>query len=530
MIALNQLSMAYGQHLLFMNVSLRFESPHRYAIVGANGVGKSTLFKLLQHEEEPTDGEVHYPKDASIGWLKQDQFNHEQTLIREIVLQGRPKLCAALKERDEILASDQWTDESGYRLGTLEEIIMHEEGYTAEADAERLLAGLGIRANYFNQPLSSLSGGYKVRVLLARTLFQRPEILLLDEPTNHLDIVSIAWFESFLKHEFKGLVLFISHDVAFINRVADYVADIDFGEIRIYRGDYQHFLSEKALIQEQKRLERQGLENRINDMQRFVDRFKAKASKAAQARSRMKMIEKIVLPDLQQSSRIAPALQFTQKRPSGKKVIDIQLLNKSYGQQTLFHHLNLAIHRSEKVAILGGNGLGKSTLMKMMLGLILPDAGAITLGHEVHYSYFSQDHHDLLNQSVSAYDWLRDAASDATDQQVRNTLAQVLFTKDEVHKNVLTLSGGEAARLLLAKVMLDAPNLIFLDEPTNHLDLESIEALANALKMYHGTVIFITHNRYLIHAVATRVLYLAGHANVKDEKVMTDGWKRLDCF
>ncbi|MCX7114726.1 MAG: ABC-F family ATP-binding cassette domain-containing protein [Gammaproteobacteria bacterium] len=520
MIVLNQLSMAYGQRLLFMDVTLNFDFPHRYAIVGANGVGKSTLFRLLQNEEEATEGEIKCPKEATIGWLKQDQFKYENVHIRDIVLQGRPRLWDALQERDEILASDDWDDKKGYRLGVLEDIIMHEDGYTADSEAEQMLLGLGITADYFDKPLSSLSGGYKLRVLLAQTLFQRPTILLLDEPTNHLDIVSIAWFESFLKNEFKGLVLFISHDVEFVNRVAEYIVDIDFGDIRQYRGDYKRFLAEKALVQEQKQAERKSLESKIGEMQRFVDRFKAKASKAAQARSRMKMIEKIEVPDVQQSSRVAPVIRFTPKRPSGKSVIKVSGLCKSYQDKLLFKDLNIEINRSERVAILGGNGLGKSTLMKMMLGLVQPDEGSCTFGHEVHRSYFSQDHHELLNTSISAFDWLRNAVTEANEQQVRGALAQVLFTKDEAHKNILTLSGGEAARLLLAKVMLDSPNLIFLDEPTNHLDLETIEVLAHALKTYHGTVVLITHNRYLIDEVAMRTIYLEGNARVKDEKIV----------
>lgn len=518
MIALNQLSMAFGQKLLFMNVSLTLEPGSSYALVGANGAGKTTLFKLLLGEEESTEGDVKIPKDATVGWLKQDQFKYENTVIRDIVLQGKPILWAALQERDALFASETWTDEQGFRLGALEDVIAHQNGYTAISDAEQILTGLGITATYFDKPLNALSGGYKLRVLLAQTLFENPSILLLDEPTNHLDILSIAWLEKFLKEQYKGLIVFISHDVAFINNVADYIVDIDYGEIRQYKGKYQRFLSEKALIQAQKLVELNSAEAKIADMQRFVDRFKAKASKAAQARSRMKMIEKVELPDIKQSSRRAPKLQFNQKRPSGKIVLKAKGVCKSYQDKTLYKALNVEINRGERVAILGVNGVGKSTLIKIMLGLVQPDAGECEFGHEVHLSYFSQDHHELLTGSMSVLSWLCSHVPAVTEQQARGILAQMLFVKDEVDKNISTLSGGEAARVLLAKVMLESPNLLVLDEPTNHMDLETTESLAKALSVYPGTVIFVSHNRYLIDEVATRVVYLDANHKVKDFK------------
>lgn len=518
MISLNNLSMTYGQKLLFMNVFLNLTGGHRYALVGANGTGKSTLFKLILGEEESTDGEVKLPKDASIGWLKQDQFKYEDTLIRDIVLQGKPKLWDALKEQSSLFDSEDWTDAKGFRLGELEEIIMHHDGYTAVSDAEQILIGLGIDAAYFEKPLHALSGGYKLRVLLAQTLFQNPAILLLDEPTNHLDIVSIGWLEKFLREQYKGLVIFISHDVSFIDNVAEYIIDIDYGEVRQYRGDYKRFLAEKALLQEQKLIELKSAETKISEMQRFVDRFKAKASKAAQARSRMKMIEKIELPDIKHSSRLTPHFQFNPKRPSGKQVLKCLDVTKSYQDKVLYRHLNLEVQRGEKVAILGINGIGKSTLIKIMLGLVQPDTGSCIFGHEVQQSYFSQDHHDLLVGSQTLLAWLTSAVTTATEQQARAALAQMLFVKDNVEKNISTLSGGEAARALLAKVMLECPNLLFLDEPTNHMDLEGIEALGLALSQYTGTVIFVSHNRHLIEAVATRIIYLDLNHRVRDFK------------
>jgi ATPase subunit of ABC transporter with duplicated ATPase domains len=517
-IALRNVGMTYGRKLLFLDVNLHLNSGNSYALVGANGCGKSTFFRLLTGEEELTSGQIMIPKDASVGWLKQDQFRYEDVCIRDIVLQGKAKLWDAFQERDVLFASETWDDAAGFRLAELEEVVAHYDGYTAVSDAESILEGLGIEPKYFDKPLKALSGGYKLRVLLAKTLFQKPSLLLLDEPTNHLDILSIRWLEKFLKNEFKGLLVFISHDVDFINNLSNYILDIDFGEVRSYKGNYAQFLKEKALIQEQKSVEKKSAEAKIAEMQRFVDKFGAKASKAAQARSRMKMIEKIEIPDLQNSSRIAPNFKFVPTRPSGKELLNVVGLKKSFKDKTLFEKLNFRITRGEKVGIMGVNGIGKSTMMKLIAGHLEQDEGEINWGHEAHVSYFSQDHHELLNRHISAIDWLTEVTRGANDQQIRKTLGNMLFTKDEVNKDILSLSGGEAARLLLAKVMLESPNVIILDEPTNHMDLESIEALAAALVSYTGTVIFVSHSRYFLHKIARRILYFKPGGVVQDHK------------
>ncbi|MGQ3890613.1 ABC-F family ATP-binding cassette domain-containing protein [Legionella sp. CNM-4043-24] len=518
MIALNQLNMAYGQKLLFYDVNLNLNPGNCYALVGANGCGKSTFFRLITGEEELTSGDIIIPKEATIGWLKQDQFRYEDTPIRDIVLEGKPILWAAMQERESLLTGDDWDDEKGFRFAELEEVINHYDGYTAVATAESILTGLGIAASYFEKPLKSLSGGYKLRVLLAQTLFQNPSILLLDEPTNHLDILSIRWLEKFLKNEFQGLVIFISHDLDFIDNLSDYILDLDYGEIRQYKGNYNQFLAEKKLIEEQRLTEKKSAEAKIADMQKFVDKFGAKASKAAQARSRMKMIEKIEIPDIKNSSRVAPAFHFVPKRVSGKQVVKAEGISKSFKTRTLFQGLNFEVNRGEKVAIMGVNGIGKSTLTKIIAGVLAADAGTITHGHEVRISYFSQDHHEFLNSSCTVMDWLHDAVADVNEQQVRKILGQMLFVKDDVHKDILSLSGGEAARLLLARVMLESPNVIILDEPTNHMDLETIQSLAKALSQFTGTVLFVSHNRYFINKIATRVLYFAPDQDIIDYK------------
>lgn len=522
MISINQLSMAYGEKLLFYDVSLILSNQKRYALVGANGAGKSTFLKLLMGTEEPIAGNLSIPKAASVGWLKQDQFRYENTIITDIVLQGKPALWHAMQEKEKLLVANQWDEKNVKRFSQLEETIAHLDGYTAEGLAEKLLIGLGIQSIYHKKPLSTLSGGFKLRVLLAQALFQQPDILLLDEPTNHLDVISIQWLEHYLKNEFQGLLLFISHDVAFIDRLADNILDVDYGEIRQYSGNYQKFLTEKKLIEEQKLHEKQHAELKVADMQRFVDKFRASSSRAKQAQSRLKMIEKIEIPDIKNSSRVMPHFNFKPQRPSGKQVLKVKNLAKEFKNKKLFNQLNFEIKRGEKVAIVGENGIGKSTLIKLLLGKLAPDQGDFEWGYETKISYFSQDHHDLLNKKTTVLEWLSNQVNAITEQTIRKVLAQVLFSKEDVQKNILALSGGEAARLLLAKLILESANVLVLDEPTNHLDIEANDSLANALKNYAGTLLFVSHDRHFISKIANRVLFISKYKPLQDVSRLED--------
>lgn len=518
MITLNQLSMAYGGKLLFYDVNLLLSNNTRYALVGANGTGKSTFLKLLTAEESSTEGSVSTPKDANVGWLQQDQYLYEDTIIADIVVQGNHKLWQAMQEKDKLFASGDWNEAIAYRSAELEEIIAHHDGYNAYAFAEKLLVGLGIKNEYHYQPLKNLSGGYKLRVLLAKTLFQRPDILLLDEPTNHLDIISINWLEKYLKNEFSGLLIFISHDMDFINRLADYILDVDYGEIKQYSGRYDKYMAEKQLIVEQNLQAKINVEKQIAKLQGFVDRFGASASRSRQAQSRVKMIEKLETPDLKHSSRIKPNFQFKVGKPSGKQVISVKNLSKSYADVEIFKNVNFKIARGEKVAIVGANGVGKSTLIKSLLGVIPHDTGDCEWGQGVDISYFSQDHHDLLKHSMTVLEWMLEQVTQCPEQTIRKTLGQVLFARDEALKDILSLSGGEAARLLLAKIMLEMGNVLVLDEPTNHLDIDAIEALADALAAYPGTLILVSHNRHFINKIATRTLYVTKEKGILDFK------------
>jgi len=516
MIQLTDLSMQYGQKLLFYGVNLNLNHGVKYALVGANGSGKSTFLQLLNEVEEPTAGNINRAKDITLGWLKQDHFQYEHVPVREVVLLGREPLWRAIKRRDELLQLTDWTDEIGLEFSLLDEVIRTHDGYSADSEIDTILKGLGLAATSIDKPLGELSGGYKLRVLLAQVLFKNPDILLLDEPTNHLDIVSIRWLEQFLKQQFQGMVVFISHDVGFIDAISDWLLDVDYGEIRQYRAPYSHFLTEKALLEQQRLVERQSIEEKIASMQAFVDKFRAKASKAAQARSRMKMIDKLELPDVLKSSRIAPGIHFQQKLPSGKQVLKADHISKSFANKKLFDNFSLRIQRGEKVALLGANGAGKSTLLKLLLGAVTPDAGEFHWGHNVRLSYFSQDHHELIHQSETVLDWLQHQVEHVSETNARKMLGQMLFVQDDVHKNVLTLSGGESTRLLLAKMLLDKANVIILDEPTNHMDIETIDALAEALKEFSGTVLFVSHNSDFVSKIATRVLYFEAEQTIID--------------
>ncbi len=507
MITITNLAMNYGTKLLFANVNLNLNPGDRYGLVGANGAGKSTFFKLILGEEEHCMGEISISKHARVGWLKQDHYLYENHPLLECVIMGREPLWNAMEEKKKLLEGEI-TESVGYRLGELEQIIYENDGYDAESFAGKLLSGLGIKESQHFDNLSTLSGGYKLRVLLAQSLFNNPDILLLDEPTNHLDIISIYWLENYLKFSFKGVLVFISHDVAFINNVSTHILDIDYGDIQLYHGNYDKFNKEKTFIMEQKLGETKSLERKIAQMQMIVDKFRA-GTRAKQAQSREKQIDKIELPDIQKSSRLSPFFRFTVKRPSGKGLLRASGICKSYEDKKVLNYVSFPLERGEKIVIIGPNGIGKSTLLKIIMGKLAADQGTYEWGYESNISYFAQDHHDSLNQSCTVLEWLTDATQGADDNAIRATLGQMLFPREDAHKNVLTLSGGECARLLIARVILEQGNVLVMDEPTNHLDIESKEALKKALLKYEGTLILVTHDRDFASGIATRVLALS---------------------
>ncbi|MBS0630135.1 MAG: ABC-F family ATP-binding cassette domain-containing protein [Verrucomicrobia bacterium] len=506
MITVEEVSLQYGDRVLFDDVNLSLSNKYRYIVVGANGTGKSTFLTLLAGEMTPTIGSITRAKACQIGWMKQVLHLYDEMPIVNVVILGREELWEALQAKEQLLQRPHWTDEDSNRLAKFEERINRLGGYRAEADAEALLIGLGISSEKHREPLKQFSGGWKMRVLLAQLLFNNPDILLLDEPTNYLDIDTIAWFEKYLIDTYQGMIIAVSHDQRFLENIGTCVLDIDYGQILAYPGTYSQFLNKKAEIVEQKEKEHARLEEKVAKMERFIERFGAKATKASQANARKKMIEKIVWPDIGISSRRSPQFGFVQKTRSGQIPIKAKQLCKIFDPDILIGPLDLEIHRGERIAFIGKNGGGKTTMIKMLTSQLLPDEGSVALGHQVDISIFHQEHKHLFTGDETILAWLEKETVGLTEEKRRQILGRLLFRPEDTNKKIFMLSGGEMARLLLAKIMLAGANILVLDEPTNHLDLEAKEALASALIAFPGTVIFVSHDRYFIQKVATKVL------------------------
>jgi ATPase subunit of ABC transporter with duplicated ATPase domains len=508
MITCNNLAIDYAGRYLFKNVQLNLLAKNRYAIVGANGSGKSTLLRLFAQQEKATQGTIEKSKSAVVGLLKQDHFRYEHERVIDVVIDGKPELLTAFHDKEELLTGEEFGEAECQRLADLEEIILNLDGYNAENRAERILQGLGINENFHHGPLSALSGGYKLRVLLAQALFQNPDILLLDEPTNHLDIVTIVWLEQFLLTEYQGLLIFVSHDQQFINTVSTHVLDVDYEKITTYPGTYDEFIAKKEAILEQKQHELAHKQQKIASMQEYADRFRAIPSKAKQALSRLKMIDRIELPSIKNSSRTSPDFIFMPERPVGKYVLRTDELAKSYSERTLFKKLSFVLQKGQKCAVIGPNGVGKSTFLKILMNQIKSDQGKFHWSETASIGYFAQDFHDLLKPEMTLLQWLCQEVRGATELAARKALGQMLFSGTDVDKPIKVLSGGECARLIFAKLSLEKHNVLVLDEPTNHLDLETIEGLIEGLKAFTGSVLFVTHNRYLINQAATHLLVM----------------------
>jgi len=507
MISVSNLTMDFGGRVLFENASFQLNAGQRYGLVGANGSGKTTLLNILTGQTEPTDGSVSLPKRLRLGVLRQDQFLYEDREILSVALMGNTELYEAMAEKEVMLAKG----EAGFdadRFGELEEIVQLHDGYSAESRAGTILEGLGLPTHIHHQPLSTLSGGFKLRVLLAQVLASNPGALLLDEPTNHLDILSIRWLEKFMR-AFAGPVVVISHDHRFLDNVATDILDVDYRTVTHYPGNYTRFLTAKVEDRERREKDIEKREKEIAHHQLFVDRFKAKASKARQAQSKVKLIEKkteslVALPG---SSRRYPTFKFTARRPSGRDVLVVKGVKKRFGEKEVLHGVNLEVRRGDRLAIMGPNGIGKSTLLKILMGELKPDSGDVTWGYEAHRGYFAQDHReDLAGSARTCEAWLWDFCPGKDRGYVRGQMGLMLFSGDDGAKKLDSLSGGEAARLVFSRLMLEHANVLLLDEPTNHLDLESIEALVEGLQHFDGTLILVSHDRWLVSQVATRIV------------------------
>ncbi len=534
MISVSGLEMEYGDRVLFRDVAFLLNRGERYGLVGANGSGKSTLLQILAGSLEPTRGTVSIPRDARLGVLQQDHFQFEDEEILGVALMGNPELWHAMREKDAMLAAG----EDGFdadRFSVLEETVQRLDGYSAESRAATILEGLGLPTEVHRRPLSTLSGGFKLRVLLAQVLAAEPDALLLDEPTNHLDILSIRWLEGFLAG-YPGPVVVISHDHRFLDTVATKTLDVDYGTVTLYNGNYTFFVDAKVedRIRREKEIESRSRE--IRHHQAFVDRFKAKASKARQAQSKVKLIAKraAALQELPGSSRRYPTFRFEPKRPSGKEVLRLKGIEKSFGDNDVLHGVDLEIRRGDRVAVMGPNGIGKSTLLKIAMGELEADAGSVEWGHETHTGYFEQDIKSAFEEGKeSIEEWLWSFCPGRDRGFVRGQLGLMLFSGDDGKKRLKALSGGEAARLAFAKLALDQPNVLVLDEPTNHLDLESIEALVNALQEYEGTLVLVSHDRWFVGQLATRIVDISpsgvrDYPGTYEEYVEQWGEDRLD--
>jgi len=514
-ISVSNLTKAWGADTLFEGVSLQLNAGSRYGLVGANGSGKSTFLKILAGEELASDGTINLPRRARLGVLKQDHFQYEKTPILEVAMMGRHDVWEAIEERDRLLAHAEDEEFDADRYGELEDFILRNDGYSLEAKAGEILEGLGIPTAVHREPMSVLSGGFKLRVLLAQALASEPDALLLDEPTNHLDILTIRWLEKFLVN-FAGCAIVISHDHRFLDNVVTHILDVDYETILQYKGSYSDFVEAKVEERRRKEAEIEKREAEIAHHKEFIDRFKAKATKARQAKSKMKLVERIQIDKLPTSSRRYPTFKFAPRRPSGKQVLELEGLRKAYGDHVVLAGVDLTVQRGDRLAILGPNGIGKSTLLKIAVGAVAADAGRVEWGYETHPGYFAQDHREAVEESEQSVEaWFWELVPGEPIGFVRGKLAEVLFQKDDVEKPLRALSGGEAARLVFAKLSVTRPNVLILDEPTNHLDLEAIEALVEGLKAYDGTLLFVSHDRWFVSRLANRILEITP-AGIKD--------------
>jgi ATPase subunit of ABC transporter with duplicated ATPase domains len=517
--------MRYGSKVLFDDVTTTFVAGRRYGLTGPNGAGKSTFMKLLTGELEPQRGTVSRPD--KIGVLRQDQYAFDAFRVIDTVIMGNRRLWTALEERERLYAKADLTDADGMRLGELEGIVGEEDGYSAESDAAILLQGLDIADDLHERTMAELQGGQKVRVLLAQALFGHPKALLLDEPTNHLDLDSIHWLIEFLVR-YEGTLIVISHDRHFLNAVCTHIADIDYETIITYTGGYDEMVLAKTQVRSRVESENAQREKKIAQLNEFIARFGA-GTRAAQTTARRKEVERLQTTELARSNIQRPYIRFSMARPSGRLVLEAKGVSKAYGDQQVISRFSPVVNRGEKIVLVGRNGAGKTTLLKALLaneerrpgvpGDRAPgmpaspadiDTGTVRWGHEVSVGYFAQDHTGAIEKGLTAVEWLHRFDPEASRQDIHGLLGQMLFSGEEGLKPTDALSGGETARLLFCRIMLQKPNVLVLDEPTNHLDLESINALNIALQKFDGTVFLVTHDQDLLEEVGTRVWHFDG--------------------
>ena len=503
MISTANITMQFGAKPLFENVSAKFKAGNRYGLIGANGSGKSTFMKILGKDLEPTAGQVMLEPDVRLGKLRQDQFAFEEYNVLDTVIMGNEELWQVKAERERIYGLPEMSEDDGMKVAELETRFAEMDGYTAESRAGELLLGLDIPLSQHSGPMSAIAPGWKLRVLLAQALFADPEVLLLDEPTNNLDINTIRWLESVLVKS-NSTIIIVSHDRHFLNSVCTHMADLDYGELRLYPGNYDEYMTAATAARERLLGENAKKKAQIADLQSFVSRFSANASKAKQATSRAKQIDKIKLDEVKPSSRISPFIQFKQNKKLHRGAVTLEGVSKGFAEP-LFTDFDLQVEAGERIAIIGPNGAGKTTLLRCLYGDMQVDTGKLKWAEQADIGYVAQDHTDDFAYEASLFEWMQQWTT-GDEQLVRGALGRMLFSNDDVNKSVKVISGGERGRMLFGKLSLINPNVILMDEPTNHLDMESIEALNLALDNYPGTLIFISHDREFVSSLATRII------------------------
>lgn len=502
--------MQFGAKPLFENISVKFGEGNRYGLIGANGCGKSTFMRILSGEQEPSTGNVSIEPNMRVGKLRQDQFAYEQFSVVDTVIMGHEELWQVKAERDRIYAMAEMSEEDGMRVAELEVAFAEMDGYTAESRAGELLIGVGIPLEQHYGLMSEIAPGLKLRVLLAQVLFSEPDIMLLDEPTNNLDINTIRWLEDVLNQR-QSTMIIISHDRHFLNSVCTHMADIDYGELRVYPGNYEQYMFAATQAREQLLNENAKKKEKIAELQQFVSRFSANASKAKQATSRAKQIDKIQLAEVKASSRVSPYIRFEQEKKLYRLALELEDVSKSFDELQVLKNISAMIEVGEKVAILGANGIGKTTLLKCLMGQYQADSGLIKWSENVNIGYYAQDHSDWFKEKITVFDWMSQWKQPHHDEQaIRGVLGRMLFSQDDIKKPVTILSGGEKGRMIFGKLMMQRPNILIMDEPTNHLDMESIEALNLALEHYDGTLLFVSHDREFVSSIASRIIELTG--------------------
>ena len=521
MLKVMNLSVRYGKRVLFENVNLEFTEGNCYGVIGANGAGKSTLLKILTGQIESTSGEVIKDKGERLSYLKQDHNLYNDYTVLDTVIMGNDRLYKIMKEKEALYMKENFTDEDGIKVGELEAEFEALNGWQADSDASILLAGLGISNDLFDEKMANLKDKDKVKVLLAQALFGEPDILLLDEPTNGLDIQSKIWLEDFLI-DYKGTIILVSHDRHFLNTVCTHMVDIDRERINVTIGNYDFWYKSNELMQKQIKESNKKKEEKIKELESFIARFSANASKSKQATSRKKLLEKIKLDELKPSTRKYPYINFEYERRLGKEIISLNKVNVTIDNKTIIKNMNLHINKDDQIALIGENEIAKTALLQILAGERNIDSGEIKFGTTVITSYYPKNHDKYFNTDEDLVEWLRKFSENKEDAFVRGFLGRMLFSADEALKKVNVLSGGEKVRCMLAKMMLNQGNVLLLDEPTNHLDIESITALNNGLSKFDGPIIFSTFDTELIYTLANRLILIKEDGTYIDKQMTYD--------